>query len=212
MAKKTEKVEKVERIYIIPLREKCRPVPRYRKAEKAIKTIKEFIARHMKIRDRDLNKIKIDGYLNEIIWLRGIRNPPHKIKVKAIKQKAEPLDKSSKSQAKEEYIVRVEAVDLPEKLKFKKLREEKAIKAATEVVKKKKAEKKVEEKKTEETRPSEAELKEKVEEGEKKEEEKEKKAAVVESGKELEKAAAKKIKHELKSKEPKHQRRMALQK
>jgi len=53
------KVEKVERIYTIPLREKCRVVPRYKKTNKAIKTIKEFIARHMKIQDRDLKKLKL---------------------------------------------------------------------------------------------------------------------------------------------------------
>lgn len=194
MAKKTEpKIEKIEREYIIPLREKCRPVPRYRKTEKAIKTIKEFIVRHMKIRDRDLKKVKIEGYLNEMVWMRGIRNPPHKIKVRAIK---------------EGDIVRVEAVELPGKLKFKKAREEKVTKASKEKGEKKKAEKKVEEVKEEKTEEQ------KAEEAEKKEEEKEKKAAVIETGKELEKAAAKQIKHQRvpKMKEQKHQRRMALDK
>ena len=59
------KTEKLEREYIIPLRREINKVPRYRKTEKAIKAIKKFLARHMKIRDRDLNKIKIDRYLNE---------------------------------------------------------------------------------------------------------------------------------------------------
>src|SRR3989339_763149 len=49
----------LERIYIIPLREKCRSVPRYKKTNKAVKTIKEFIARHMRVQNRDLEKIKI---------------------------------------------------------------------------------------------------------------------------------------------------------
>ena len=85
MAKKPEpKVEKIEREYIIPLREKGRPVPRYKKTPKAVKTVKEFLVRHMKIRDRDLNKIKIDRFVNEVLWFRGIKNPPHKIKVRAI--------------------------------------------------------------------------------------------------------------------------------
>ena len=61
MAKKTEpKTEKIEREYIIPLRARGKAVPRYKKTPKAIKTIKEFLARHMKIKDRDLSKIKID--------------------------------------------------------------------------------------------------------------------------------------------------------
>ena len=87
MAKKTEvKIEKIEREYVIPLREKCRPVPRYKKTPKAIKTIKEFLVRHMKIRDRDLKKIRLDGYLNEAVWAKGIKKPPIKVKVKAIKE------------------------------------------------------------------------------------------------------------------------------
>jgi len=199
MAKKTEpKVEKIEREYIIPLREKCRPVPRYRKTEKAIKTIKEFIVKHMKIRDRDLRKVKIDGYLNEVIWTRGIKKPPHKIKVKAVK---------------EGEIVKIEAIDLPAKLKFKKLREERVTKSAKEKVEKKKAEKKVAEEATKKEVTEKTEEEKKEETG-KKEEEKEKKAAVVEAGKEMEKAAAKQMKHQKmpKAKEPKHQRRMVLDK
>lgn len=198
MAKKEEKIEKVEREYTIPLREKCRNVPRYRKVEKAIKTIKEFIVRHMKIRDRDLRRVKIDGYLNEMIWIRGIKKPPHKIKVKAIK---------------EGDIVRVEAIDLLGKLKFKKAREEKAIKKAAQVVEKKKAEKKAAEeaaKKDEEEKTEE----EKKEEAEKKETEKEKAKAGEEATKQLEKAAAKQMKKAkvAKIKEPKRQIRKALAK
>jgi len=56
MAKENIKSDKVEREYVIPLRESRRPVPRYKKTPKSIKTIKEFIVRHMKIRDRDLKK------------------------------------------------------------------------------------------------------------------------------------------------------------
>ena len=60
MAKKTEKVEKLEREYVIPLREKSRNVPRYRKTEKAMKTVKEFIAKHMKVIDRNIKNVRID--------------------------------------------------------------------------------------------------------------------------------------------------------
>ncbi len=56
MAKKPEtKIEKIEREYIIPLRIKWKKVPRYKRANKAIKAIKEFLVRHMKIRNKDLN-------------------------------------------------------------------------------------------------------------------------------------------------------------
>lgn len=196
MAKTETKTEKIEREYIIPLRRRWKIVPRYKRANKAIKTIKEFLVRHMKVRDRDLKKVRIDKYLNEAIWNRGIKNPPSKIKVKAIKENG---------------IVRVELVEFSEKLKFKKLKEEKREKKAKEAGKKKKAEEKKEEvteKATEEVKKIE------TQETEKKEEEKEKMAATIEAGKEMEKTAARQMKHEQKRKvkEPKRQRRMALQK
>lgn len=80
------KTDKIEREYIIPLREKCRSVPRYKKANKAVKSIKEFLVRHMKIRDRDLKKVRLDMTVNETVWARGIRSPPHKIAIKAVKE------------------------------------------------------------------------------------------------------------------------------
>jgi large subunit ribosomal protein L31e len=184
------KTDKIEREYIIPLRHRWKIVPGYQRTNKAVKAVKEFLVRHMKIRDRDLDKIKIDKYLNETLWHRGIKNPPAKIKVLAIK---------------EGDIVKVRAVDMPENIKFKKLREEKTETGAKEVAKKRKEEKKAEEADTS-----------KVEEEaeKKKEEEKENKAAIVEAGKEMEKAAAKQMKHQPKQdiKKPKHQVRMALEK
>ena len=170
-----DKLTKIEKEYTIPLREKVRSVPRYKKTNKAVRTIKEFLARHMKVYDRDLNKIKIDKYLNEYLWFRGIRNPPHKVKIKA---------------TREGEIVRVELLEFPEKLKFKKAREEKREQKGAETAKKKKEEKKTEEK-----------IEEKNKDGvEDKKEESEKKSAVIEAGQEFEKAEAKKMKHTTKPK------------
>jgi len=121
--KKEENKQIIEREYTIPLREKIRHVPNYRKTPKAVKTIKEFLAKHMKIRDRDLKKIKIDLFLNEMLWFRGIRSPPHKIKVKVIKVGE---------------IVKVQAVDLIKDIEFKKKRLEKRESLAQEVAEKKK--------------------------------------------------------------------------
>jgi len=194
MAKKTEiKKPELEREYIIPLRNKFKKVPKHKRTNKAIKIIKEFLVRHMKIRDRDLKKVKLNGYLNEAVWFRGIRNPPSKIKVKAIKIGD---------------IVRAELSEMPEKLKFKKLREEKREQKAMEIVKKKK--KAIE--KIKEEKPKEQE--ETKETSEKKAEEKEKKSAVVEAGKQRGKAAAKQAKHQVsaKTKQPKHKQRKALEK
>lgn len=180
---KTEaKTEKIEREYIIPLRHRWKIVPRYKRANKAVKAIKEFLARHMKIRDRDLDKIKVDKYLNEVIWGRGIKHPPSKVKVRAIK---------------EGDIVRAEAVDMPDRIKFKKLRAEKVESAAKEVAKRKKAEK-PEDVKTEEIKEETKESEQKVEE--------EKKDSVVEMGKEMEKAMAKQEKHTTKVRSPKEEK------
>lgn len=193
MAKTEAKTEVIEREYIIPLREKGRVVPIYKKTPKAIRTIKEFLVKHMKIRDRDLKRIKIDSYLNDAMWSRGIKNPPHKIKVKAIK---------------EGEIVRVELVDFSDKLKFKKLRKEKIEEKGKEISESKK---KAAEKEGEESEKVEQEKKEL--ETEEKSEEKENKSALVETGKEIGKAAAKQMKHQVggKKKEPKIHR-VALKK
>lgn len=173
-----------ERIYTVPLREKCRVVPRYKKSNKAVKTIKEFIAKHMKLRDRDLKKVKLDKYVNEFVWSRGIRKPPSKVKVKAIRDV-------------EKGIIHVELAEMSDYLKFKKAKEERTEKKSGESKKEEKQEKQI-------TEESES----------KKAEETEKKAAIVEAGKNLEKAAAKSAKHITSGKisEPKHQIRKALQK
>ena len=105
-----ETKQTVEREYVIPLRSSWKNVPRYKKTSKSIKTIKEFVAKHMKVPDRDTNKVKLDLYLNNELWLRGAKKPPSKIKIKA---------------RKEGELIKVELVDLHENMKFAKAREEK---------------------------------------------------------------------------------------
>lgn len=82
---KNKEVIELEREYIVPLKKGVLNVPHYRRAKKAVRVLKEFIAQHMKVRDRDLNKIKIDMYLNNELWFKGIKKPANKIKVKAKK-------------------------------------------------------------------------------------------------------------------------------
>ena len=190
------KTDKIEREYTIPLRREWHKVPRYKRANKAVKAIKEFLAQHLKIRDRDLRKIRLDKYINEEVWHKGIKNPPAKIKVKVVK---------------EGEIVRAELFDMPEKLKFKKAREEKVEKKAEEIKTKHVHAHGEEQGERQEVIHKHDENKEGGEE--KKIEEKEKKAAVVEAGNVMEKQFAQKEKHKTKqSKQPKHQFRKALQK
>jgi large subunit ribosomal protein L31e len=178
--------EKLEREYTIPLRHRWNIVPTYKRANKAVKAIKEFLVRHMKIRDRDLSKIKIEKSLNEAVWMRGIKHPPARIKVKAIK---------------EGDIVRVEGIDMPTNIKFKKIREEKIKAQSQEIAKKKKAVK----------------AEEKPEEADKnangiddKKEEKEDKTSTVEGGEKIQEAKALEEKHTTKEKSPKEQKNMKV--
>ncbi|MHA1583519.1 MAG: 50S ribosomal protein L31e [Candidatus Baldrarchaeia archaeon] len=71
-----------ERIYVIPLAKKFIYTPRQKRAEKAIRVLKEFVERHMKP-----EKIIIDPEVNEKIWERGIQSPPRKIRVRVTKDK-----------------------------------------------------------------------------------------------------------------------------
>jgi len=185
-----EKVPTIEKEYIVPLRAGWMKAVRYKKTNKAVRTLKEFLARHMKIYDRDLNKIKLDIHLNEFLWSRGIKNPPARVSVKAIK---------------EGDIVRVELLSPSEHLKFKKNRLNKRAEKAVSSVKKKPMK--------EEAGKSDKEIKTELTEGDKKEA-KEKKTAIVEAGAKQAKADAQSAKHTTKGKpsQPKHQKRMALQK
>lgn len=135
--KKGEAKVELEREYVVPLRSGFLNVPRYKRAKKAVKTLKEFIAKHMGVRDRDLNKIKVNINLNNEIWFRGIKNPMNKIKVKA---------------KKIDGIVYVELAEIPAVVGFKIAREEKRKASVKETKKPKAAEKeeKTEEVKTEE--------------------------------------------------------------
>ncbi|MFH0808214.1 MAG: hypothetical protein V1888_01190 [archaeon] len=83
--KKGEGVTELEREYIVPMRKGFMNVPHYRRAKKAVKTLKEFMVKHMNVRDNDTRKIKVDINLNNEIWFRGIKNPLHKVKVLAKK-------------------------------------------------------------------------------------------------------------------------------
>ncbi len=70
-----------EMIYNIPLRD-VKNVPRSRRANYAIRIVRKFISRHMKVPEEN---VWIDNRVNEEIWKRGIEKPPSRITVKAIK-------------------------------------------------------------------------------------------------------------------------------
>ncbi|MBE6521421.1 MAG: 50S ribosomal protein L31e [Candidatus Methanomethylophilaceae archaeon] len=73
--------DEIERIMVVPLR-KAKMAPRTRRTNRAVKEVRIFIARHMKT---DEEKVWIDATVNEKLWQNGIRNPPSRISVKAVK-------------------------------------------------------------------------------------------------------------------------------
>ena len=70
----------LERAYNVPLRKEWLKVQRYKRTQRAVKALKQFMVRHMKSED-----VKIGPYLNEHMWKHGIKNPPHHVKVNAHK-------------------------------------------------------------------------------------------------------------------------------
>ncbi|HII16486.1 TPA: hypothetical protein HA361_01100 [Candidatus Woesearchaeota archaeon] len=80
--KKKSSSEKVvlERTYTVPLRKEFMKAPMYRRAKKAMTALREFVARHMKSAD-----VRLGRYVNESVWVRGIKSPPHHVKVDCVK-------------------------------------------------------------------------------------------------------------------------------
>lgn len=74
-------VDTEERIMNIPLRE-VKKSPSSKRASIAMKQVREFVSNNMNVPEED---VWIDSSTNEEIWKRGIKKPPSKIKVKAIK-------------------------------------------------------------------------------------------------------------------------------
>ncbi len=110
-----------ERSYNIPLRQEWLKVPRYKRASKAVRAVREFIKKHMKS-----DNVKIGKYLNKELWKRGDRKPPHKVSVIA-----------KWIEEKNEKFVKVELIGAPEE----KPKEEKKKKSLLDKVKEKAEEK-----------------------------------------------------------------------
>jgi len=151
MAKKEETTKIVlERVYNVPLRKEFQKVANWRKTEKAVTALRQFISKHMKS-----DNVIISKYANQHLWKHGIKNPPHHVKVNASKD--------------EKGKVTVELVDLPgkakreleEQKKTEKEKKKEEAKKAEEV--KKKEEAKKEEKKPVETKEEKAKVEEKEE-------------------------------------------------
>jgi len=109
-----------ERIYTIPLRKEFLKAPSYKRGKRAISAIRAFLIRHMKAEE-----VKIGKYLNLEIFKHGRKNPPPRIKVKAIKDKIKVKDKDVE-------IVKVELINAPIEIKEEKV-EKKGVKEEVKI-------------------------------------------------------------------------------
>jgi large subunit ribosomal protein L31e len=82
-----------ERIYTIPL-SRAWIMPPNKRAPRAIRIIRSFIMKHMKLgvrkeegEEEEPKRLTISNEVNERVWSRGIEKPPRKIRVRATKDK-----------------------------------------------------------------------------------------------------------------------------
>ena len=150
--------ETVERVYTINLG-KVLLSPNNQRAKRAINMIREFAIHHMKS-----ESVKIEEEVSHLVWARGIRHPPRKIRVKLTKdddgtvliskyqeekpKKEEAIEKKPKSQKPEVEEKSEEKPEEPKPTKSEPTLEKKLeTKAKPEKPKKEqKSEKKTEEK------------------------------------------------------------------
>jgi len=111
----------LKREYVIPLRRKTLKAPKWRRSKKAVSVLKEFVQKHMKT-----DNVIICNELNEAIWGQGIKNPPGKVEVIALK---------NEFNGEEKCIVNLLSVGLDAQLKKYKSTEAKKTETVKEEVK-----------------------------------------------------------------------------
>jgi large subunit ribosomal protein L31e len=81
-----------EKTYTIPLG-KALIMPPRKRAPRAMRMIRAYIVKHMKIpsraeeEDEEAPSVRITNEINECVWGRGIEKPPRKIRVRATKDR-----------------------------------------------------------------------------------------------------------------------------
>jgi ribosomal protein L31E len=110
----------MEKLFTIPLRKEFSKAPNYKRTSRAIIAIRDFIKKHMKNEN-----VKIGKHLNLEMWKHGRKNPPPRIKVKAVIEKTKEKDKEI------EYII----VELPHvKIELPKIEKKEKKKPKEEII------------------------------------------------------------------------------
>jgi large subunit ribosomal protein L31e len=149
--------ETAERIYTINLG-KVLLSPNNQRAKRAINMIRAFATKHMKSEN-----VKIEEEISHLVWERGIRHPPRKIRVKLSKDDDDNIIVSKYQEEKKVGENKPKKEEKKSKDKLKKERtEEKIVEEKQKIEEKKveekpkKEEKKSEEKKATESKPKKA--------------------------------------------------------
>lgn len=66
----------IERTYTIPLRKETAKASTKHKTQKAVRAVRQYVAKHMKVK-----QVGLGAELNELLWSRGIESPPGKVTV-----------------------------------------------------------------------------------------------------------------------------------
>jgi len=114
-----------EQIYTIPLKA-VKDYPNWKRGNKAIKVIREYLSKHMKVAE---DEIKISKEINEIVWERGIEKPPRKIRVKAVRSEEGVTAEVVEAEKASEKAAEKESKKAEKKTKAKKAAEKPAKKA-----------------------------------------------------------------------------------
>ena len=139
--------EKDERVFTIPLR-KAFVTEQTNRGWKAMDITRAFLERHMD------GTAKIGKSINESVWARGIRKPPRRIRVHAIREKiddenvifaelvgteimkptAEEIKKKEQKEKGKEKKIKEERKERKSKSEAEKIKEEKEASVARETV------------------------------------------------------------------------------
>ncbi len=112
----------LERTYVIPLRKSFMKVPVYKRSRRAVIAVRDFLIRHMKVKE-----VKIGKELNDKIFSRGYKKPPPRIQVTAIKDGdivKVNLTGIPYKDAKEEKEPKLKELEKPKKEELEKIAEE----------------------------------------------------------------------------------------
>ncbi len=73
-----------EVIFVVPINKIKKRVPRWKRAPRAVRFVREWIARHTKA-----DEVIIGADVNEKIWERGAEKPPGRLRVKVLVEERE---------------------------------------------------------------------------------------------------------------------------